>query len=482
MANVQNKLTHVAGTFLIRAEGAFLNGSVAETYEGNPITTPKTVQEFNNRIPYVSAQAWRRWLRETYKEEYPDDPTTPIETKGTDTGEAKEKYTTKKVGTAVDPVLYAEHDIFGYMTAKEGQGSKGVKATIRSAPFQSSILMSIRKSGWEGIDKGYVHPQSVAVSYYQEILEDLLLGKTKLSKQSKPLVEAAQALTMQDVSREELVLMLEKTLKDALAVETDEKAKGEIDMAIRKVLTTVPSSLPYTTRFYNTHLQGVFGLAFNRLGVFRNSGDKEELEADLVEKYMKAGMIEKVPTRDKNAVVYGLKDRGEAVHRAKKLLRSLAVLRGGAKQAQFGTDVSPKVLIVAGLSCGNLIFNDLFEDTKELVSSPREQIRGDGNDITESKVTGGTRIKVDSLKQVISDYAERIVTPVYIGLRSGYLSKESQAELIKFVKNPEWHEGTFGNPVNGTRQMPEILLASPIDAVEKLLAKMEELGNGNGIS
>ena len=58
------------------------------------------MQEFNNKIPYVSAQAWRHWLRETYKEEYPCDPTTPVETTGIDTGESesKEKYTTKKEG------------------------------------------------------------------------------------------------------------------------------------------------------------------------------------------------------------------------------------------------------------------------------------------------------------------------------------------------------------------------------------------------
>ena len=68
---MDKKLTHIVGTFLIKAEGAFLNGSTSEKHEGYDITTPKTKQEFNNKIPYVSAQAWRHWLRETYKEEYP---------------------------------------------------------------------------------------------------------------------------------------------------------------------------------------------------------------------------------------------------------------------------------------------------------------------------------------------------------------------------------------------------------------------------
>jgi CRISPR/Cas system-associated protein Cas7 (RAMP superfamily) len=48
--------------------------------------------------------------------------------------------------------------------------------------------------------------------------------------------------------------------------------------------------------------------------------------------------------------------------RASALIKALAVLRGGAKQAAFETDVSPKVLIMAGLTCGNPIFNTIFED------------------------------------------------------------------------------------------------------------------------
>lgn len=481
MSTEKKKLTHIVGTFLIKAEGAFLNGSVTEKHEGYDITTPKTMLEFNNRIPYVSAQAWRHWLRETYKEEYPDDLTTPIETTGIDTGASKEKYTTKKVGTNIDPVLYAEHDIFGYMAAKEGQGAKGVKATIRSSPFQSSILMSVRKSGWEGIDKGFVYPKSVAISLYQEILDELIEEKSKLSSESKEKIKKVKSLLSQDIGREELVEGLATKLKDVSIKDKDEKGKSEIELAIRKITLTVPTSLPYTTRFYNTHLQGIFGLAYHRMGLFRNSGDREELETTLVEKYKNEGKIEKVPTNDKNATVYKIKDKKEPLERTKKILRSLAVLRGGAKQAQFGTDVAAKVLIIAGLTCGNLIFNDLFEDTKELVTNPLEQMKGDDVRVMESKVMGGTRIKLNMLKQIVTDYADRIVTPVYVGLRSGYLSRESENELITWVNDPnKWQKDPFGNTIQKTKTMPEIYLYSPVQAVETLLAKIGELEKGNG--
>lgn len=461
---MDKKLTHIVGTFLIKAEGAFLNGSTSEKHEGYDITTPKTMQEFNNKIPYVSAQAWRHWLRETYKEEYPNDPSAPIETTGIDTGESKEKYTTKKVGTDIDPVLYAEHDIFGYMAAKEGQGSKGVKATIRSSPFQSSILLSVRKSGWEGIDKGFVYPKSVAIGLYREILDELAEDKSKTSSESKKEIKEANRLLSQDISREELVEGLASKLKDISIKEKDDKGKAEIELAIRKITLTVPTSLPYTTRFYNTHLQGIFGLAYHRIGVFRNAGDREELEAALIEKYKNEDKILKVQSNDKNATIHKIKDKKEPLERTKKMLRSLAVLRGGAKLAQFGTDVSPKVMIVAGLTCGNLIFNDLFEDTKEMVTNPKEQTKGDSVEFVESAVMGGTRLKLDTLQQIISDYADRIVTPVYIGIRNGYLSRKSENELRAWIETNE-----------KTQTTPKIHLYSPIEAVKNLISKIEEL-------
>ena len=78
--------------------------------------------------------------------------------------------------------------------------------------------------------------------------------------------------------------------------------------------------------------------------------------------------------------------------RAAALFNALAVLRGGAKQAQFGTDISPKVLVLAGLTCGNPIFNHLFKDD-----------------------TDGPTFKVKTFEEVIKDYADRIVTPVLVG-------------------------------------------------------------------
>jgi len=365
-------LTHIAGTFLIQAEGAFLNGAGLAPGEERNFTVPKTFSDFRDRVPYVSAQAWKRWLRNTFQEENPDEPPAEL----VETMKSK-KGTTSKIGTKMDPIVYAEDDIFGYMRAEKGQGQaasersgeeiqdeldedeggpppivKGKERTLavmRPAPFAASILTSLRKSGWEGIDEGFVH------------------------------------------------------LKEG-------------------------SPLPYKTRFYNTQLQGVFGLNYSRLGIFRNEGDRIELDRSLVDQYSQKGILRKP---DPNRNIYAMIENPRK-DRATKILRALVVLRGGAKLAAFAVDVSPKVVILAGLTCGNLIFNDLFEDTKE-----------------------GPRLKLDTLQQVLDDYDARVVTPVFIGIRTGYLNPDNEKGLQAWVEDR-------------TGKQPIVSLLSPLQAIEQL--------------
>jgi hypothetical protein len=129
--------------------------------------------------------------------------------------------------------------------------------------------------------------------------------------------------------------------------------------------------------------------------------------------------------------------------RAAMILRALAVLRGGAKQAQFGTDVSPKVIIVAGLSCGNLIFNDLFEER-----------------------SGQPAIKLNALRQTLDDYGSRVVTDIFIGAREGYLHSESEHEVRSWIAAEARPDGAQGF---------EVHLSSPIKAVERLIQQLDDV-------
>ncbi len=373
MTDAKKELTHIVGTFLIQAEGAFLNGGGLAKGEYGNTTTPKTFVDFKDKVPYVSSQAWKRWLRNTFGEENPDLPHAELKQIGTSA-----KGTTNKIGTEMDPVKFPEDDIFGYMRAQEGQGKatgedeveesdikaeaeskegkkkkkEKTKSVMRPAPFAASILTSLRKSGWQGLDKAYVHLQE-------------------------------------------------------------------------------GTPQPYNTEFYNTQLQGIFGLNYSRLGVFRNEGDRIEIDEKFVGKYLKDGTVK--VTKETSAGKWYELNNNPRKERATAILKSLAIMRGGAKQAQFAADVAPKVIILAGLRCGNLIFNDLFEDSKE-----------------------GPILKLKTLEEVIKDYGERITTQVYIGIRDGYLSKENEMEIKACAK------------INGIN----VIVTSPVDAVNQLVGNL----------
>ena len=69
MSEPKKELTHIVGTFLIQAEGAFLNGGGLAKGEYGNTTIPKTFIDYKDKVPYVSSQAWKRWLRNTFQEE-----------------------------------------------------------------------------------------------------------------------------------------------------------------------------------------------------------------------------------------------------------------------------------------------------------------------------------------------------------------------------------------------------------------------------
>ncbi len=444
----EKKVTHVAGTFLIQANAAFLNGAGLEVGEDGNVTIPKTFRDGRNEVPYVSAQAWKRWLRNTL-----------IEETGWTASEVKAigwnpKGNVNKIAAELDPVDFVEDDIFGYMRAEAGQGQRTTeeegseeevtirgrtKSVMRASPFIASLLVSLRSTGWRGQDEAFVH-------------------LTKYDAQELAKVEVERFLSVVSDKKQDKKNSVWERLKNEFGDDFAGKAKSHADKNelddLRNLLSEKAqekgkeinfienpcSPLPYTTRFYNTDLQGIFSLNYARLGVYWNLGDRIELEEVKVKKLLKEGKIEDVTDEEpyktltdngKIGKVYKITDKvkPEAKERASALFKALAVLRGGAKQAQFGTDVSPKVLILAGLNCGNPIFNNLFEDDQE-----------------------GPFLKVETFKEVIHDYADRIVTPVLVGVRSGYLKNEKE---VKALNNSE---------VNKV----QILVMTPIEAAQKI--------------
>jgi CRISPR-associated protein Cst2 len=313
-------LKNIAGCLLIDARAAFLNGAGLGTGEDRNKVIPKTFYETINgkrqEVPYVSAQAWRRWLRNTVNEE---NSWTPSNLEAID---QSEKGSTNKISTKLNPIDFEEDDLFGYMRA----GSKDEESVQRTSPMKNSILKAILGKRSMNTDEAFVH------------------------------------------------------LKEG-------------------------TPLPYSTTFYSAHLEGFFNLEYYRLGVYENLGSHVELEKSLLES--KATELEGVNFY-KKFMRYTVKNV-ESIRnkRAAGLLKGLAVLRGGAKQAAFGSDVAPKALIIAGLETANPIFNDLFEGKGEK-----------------------PMLKIEALREIAKDYADKLATPIYIGIRSGYLENEAEVKAL----------------------------------------------------
>jgi CRISPR/Cas system-associated protein Cas7 (RAMP superfamily) len=463
---IDKKPTHIAGTFLIQVDAAFLNGAGLGEGEDRNVTIPKTFRDGKNEVPYVSSQAWKRWLRNTL-----------IEEKGWPPSELKAigwnpKGNVSKIAAELNPVDFIEDDIFGYMRAEKGQGQRAstedetteqeeeaakgrTKSIIRASPFMASLLISLRSTWWRGQDEGFVHLTKydsfkLAEAEIERFLE--AIGKTSNKKKS-----TWERLKEINDLADKAKPLVDKGDLHGLRKLLSENANGKVINFIENPC----SPLPYTTRFYNAHLQGIFCLNYSRLGVYWNLGDRIELEEEKVRGLLKEEKIRDITNEEpyktlsdngKIGRIYRITEKVKPTpkERASALFAALAVLRGGAKQAQFGTDVSPKVLIVAGLTCGNPIFNHLFKDDPE-----------------------GPILKTETFKEIVKDYADRIATPVFIGIRSGYLKNESEVRDLAGIYGIQQNDNVrvvtkkdVGAKKNGLEIVVEVL--TPIEAARKI--------------
>lgn len=166
------------------------------------------------------------------------------------------------------------------------------------------------------------------------------------------------------------------------------------------------SPLPYSTRFYSTHLEGFFNLEYYRLGIYDNLGSHQELSKELLEKHADKFVVSDLNNSKHKRYALTNAELIRKKHAA-GLLKGLAYLRGGAKQAAFGSDVTPKVLILAGMESANPVFNNLFVGTGEKPA-----------------------LNIETLKQIAEDFKDKLATSIYIGIRAGYLQNESEVKEI----------------------------------------------------
>jgi CRISPR-associated protein Cst2 len=121
-------MSYLAGKIVLAVTaGAPNNG------KGESTTAPVKKARVRGQIyPYVSAQAFRRWLRDTMTGM--GSVASPTERVGKADGKAQ------KANTQVDPIKYADDDLFGYMKAGKAD-EKGT--TLRDTPFMVGTFMSV---------------------------------------------------------------------------------------------------------------------------------------------------------------------------------------------------------------------------------------------------------------------------------------------------------------------------------------------------
>ena len=165
--------------------------------------------------------------------------------------------------------------------------------------------------------------------------------------------------------------------------------------------------VPFEHEFYSTIFKGIFAIDLNSLGNFS--------------KIEKTGYRNMYPKLIEFAESEGLEQdetycklsKNERVRRASDVINAIPYLAGGAKNTSHLTDVSPKLVILTSISTGNNIFmNIVREEENELI------------------------FDLNALKEVLSDYEDKLTSKIYIGMRKGFLSTVYE-ELEEFANDDE---------------------------------------------
>lgn len=122
-------MAYLAGTMVLAVRAGAPNNGKGEDTKARV----KFARVRGQHYPYVSAQAARRWLRESMVER--GSVPSPV----TRVGKAQQK--AQKANTAADPVRYPDDDLFGYM--RTGAKKDDAATTLRDSPFMLGTLMSV---------------------------------------------------------------------------------------------------------------------------------------------------------------------------------------------------------------------------------------------------------------------------------------------------------------------------------------------------
>lgn len=350
------------GILFIDASGSALNnaGRDAEATTDNAVATKAIRVARQGYYPYVSAQAFRYWLRTTLAA-------------GAEAGELhwvqSPIFREQKVAyTDGNPLRYWEDDLFGYMRAPS-------KRTDAAAARKGDATRVERETPTTG--------------------EITRASPFRVS----PLISIAPVTPTRDFG-------------------TMSRHDGD--------------PVPHEHQFYRAILKGLFSLNLGAVGTFsyaQRSGYRN-LDDNRIAQAVEAGLEHGEREKSYRLPV------DQRARRVAALLRGLALVSGGAKQAIHYTDVTPTIILAAVFKGGN---------------DPLQYVVGAGPD-------GQPRVHADALREMIRVWGDQILSPLYVGWVRGF-HDDQRAALEKELADLA-ADGTLRQPpIQYRLDHPRVVLA-----------------------
>lgn len=160
--------------------------------------------------------------------------------------------------------------------------------------------------------------------------------------------------------------------------------------------------VPHVHQFYRATLKGLFSLDLNRAGTFsyRDQSGSRNLDEVRIQAAKDKGLEHDKANKEFRLPI------DERAKRIAALLKGLAHLEGGAKQAIHYTDVTPAVLIAAVFKGGN---------------NPLHYVVG-------ADEKGRPKVHVEALKEALQVWGDSLLSGLYVGWVQGF-HDEQRARL-----------------------------------------------------
>lgn len=400
MSKFQKKITDdkiknyfVHSSVLIDIDGASLNnwGKDSTNTQGTDnATAVKKVFKNGRMYAVVAGQAWRYWWRES------------LGLNGWDLSPITRD--DKVAFTDVNPIDYADDDIFGYMRAL----NENIKDFIED--FEKELREN-KKDDLEKIkkEKNKVKKEELNNNLKEEILS-LINGKDEIIKEAKN----------KNIDIQEIVLIIFKNLSKKTTKADDYK----IDMSVTRIsplknsiLTSVTpikmlnefstmarqdgDAVPYEKQSYSTVLKGMFSIDLDQVGTFtkaNRAGYKNVTDLNYSKIIENSGceVDDLINSNIKRARI----DNNIRLKRVQDSIRALKTIAGGAKRTTNYVSVKPDFIVLAVLKGGNNIFDNIAVEED-----------------------GRATLSLEALKEAIEDNNEYLRSDVYIGKAKGFMDE-----------------------------------------------------------